>query len=209
MFNLFKKTFKPTEGEVPALHPKPMQTPPFMEQTDFTHLLQEAGHGFFAAEEDGVESELWKEEFGSICVTLYLDKLLQKYHVSKGMLLFTTGEAIPTEHYVGLRTIEMQSSGIRYIGDFKYQDIGVMTLEVDRSAAKKTLYIPNEPYAAFSWHPSSESILVPTHTYPTRKQNNKVVLNFAVCGEFNLSVFFVPEGRSTLHLVYSKGFCCK
>lgn len=165
--------------------------------------------GYFPDVDNRVDVQLWRKELGYVCVTIVLDRLIDSTSDGKGELyVMLCGSAdLNVENYVNLGSVEMLSSGIRYIGSFRHRMGDVMMLEVDPCHIKDQISVFDDPYVGFMWH--SMSSIDKKHFLATRSLGGDIVFNFAVCGEFNLAIFFRPSGSDTVTHIFSKGFCCK
>ena len=189
---------------------KEIAAPSYLDGVDLFTLNREMHNGFFPSCYDGLEYRLWLPEFKNCCVTLILDKVLEKAGTTSGTILCCTGESCPVELYMALGTLEMQSSGITYVGSFQHQEMDVMVLNVDMGKAKKEIAVPESLFTGFKWyHPEAPRYHTSVHYLPAESLGGRVSLSFAVCGEFNLFMYFVKGGETTLEGFFSKGFCCK
>ena len=189
---------------------KEIAAPSYLDGVDLSMLNRGMSIGFFPSFLDGLEYRPWLPEFKNCCVTLILDKVLEKAGTTSGTILCCTGESCPVELYMALGTLEMQSSGITYVGSFQHQEMDVMVLNVDMGKAKKEIAVPDAIYTGFKWyHPEASRHLTPVHYLPAESLGGRVSLSFAVCGEFNLYMYFVKDGETALEGFFSKGFCCK
>lgn len=169
-----------------------------------------ASHGYFPVADNTVKCDLWREELHSVCVTLVLDGLLDKY--GDGDLYFVIDERdINIDNYINLGIVEMISSGIRYEGSFSDDGYDVMKLAVTTSHNKAEIKVPSDVFRGFKWYKSEyepgqdmKMDIVPVSAF-----GGKTILNFAVCGEFNLSVYFSPSANPKIIPLFSKSFCCK
>lgn len=150
----------------------------------------------------------WRRELNSVCLTIVLDRLMSSTTQQGGRLYFFLWEHdYPVENYVNLGTIEMISSGITYEGSFVYNDMDVMVLSLDPSAVKDEIEVPSQALAGFMWKKTDPNLSF--SKVPVSTLGGKYLLNFGVCGEFNLSIFFQPAGCNTLQHLFSKSFSCK
>ncbi len=189
---------------------KEITAPCYFSDVDLAWLNEEMGADFFPAGCNGIIVKPWLPELGGICVTIILDKVLEQAGTTSGSIICCTGEAGPVDRYVALGTLEMQSSGINYAGSFQHQGMDVMILCVDAGQAKKEIVVPDDAMDGFSWRISgNKGQEIPVHHLPAESFGGAVSLSFAVCGEFNLYMYFVKEGENTLPGLFSKGFCCK
>ena len=189
---------------------KEITAPCYFSDVDLARLNEEMGGGFFPSGCDGIIVRPWLPELGGICVTIILDKVLEQTGTTSGSIICCTGEACPVDHHVALGTLEMQSSGINYAGSFQHQGMDVMVLRVDAGQAKKEIVVPNDAWDGFSCRVSeNKGQEIPVHHLPAESLGGAVTLSFAVCGEFNLYMYFVKDGETTLQGLFSKGFCCK
>ena len=189
---------------------KEIAAPSYLDGVDLFTLNREMHNGFFPSCYDGLEYRPWLPEFKNCCVTLILDKVLEKAGATSGTILCCTNESCPVEHDMALGTLEMQSSGITYVGSFHHQEMDVMVLNVEMDQAKKEIAVPDDPFSGFKWyHPEAPRHFAPVHYLPAESLGGRVSLSFAVCGEFNLFMYFVKGGETTLEGFFSKGFCCK
>ena len=181
---------------------------------DGVHLDEIARHGrfsFFPSVCEGLEVRPWLPEFHSCCITLLLDKVLEAVDADRfNIYCLTDDEFCPVESGVGLGTLELQSSGVRYVGSFQHESRDVMVLEIDRKLAKKDLAVPDNVRSGFTWYnPDASDAPIPCHPIPSESVGSIVSLTFAVSGEFNLSMFLVKDEETEPRFLFSKGFCCK
>ena len=189
---------------------KEIAVPSYLDGVDLYMPNREMYTGFFPSIRDGLEYRPWLPEFKNVCVTLILDKVLEKAGTTSGTILCCTGESCPVELYMALGTLEMQSSGITYVGSFQHQEMDVMVLNVDMGKAKKEIAVPESLFTGFKWyHPEAPRYHTSVHYLPAESLGGRVSLSFAVCGEFNLYMYFVKDGETALEGFFSKGFCCK
>ena len=189
---------------------KEITPPSYFDGIDLAGLNRGKPIGFFASGCDGVIVKPWLPELGGICMTIILDKVLEQAGTASGSIIFCTGENCPVDLYLAIGSLEMQSSGIEYAGSFQHQGMDVMVLNVDAGHVKKAIAIPDDPWIAFPWRASNDDgQCIPVHYLPTETLGGTVTLSFAVCGEFNLYMYFVKGGETTLQYLISKGFCCK
>ena len=189
---------------------KEIAAPSYLDGVDLFTLNREMHTGYFPSCYDGLEYRPWLPEFKNCCVTLILDKVLEKAGTTSGTILCCTGESCPVELYMALGTLEMQSSGITYVGSFQHQEMDVMVLNVDMGKAKKEIAVPESLFTGFKWyHPEAPRYHTSVHYLPAESLGGRVSLSFAVCGEFNLYMYFVKDGETALEGFFSKGFCCK
>lgn len=168
----------------------------------------EGGYCHFPNVSSRIKFDLWRSELGGCCVTLVLDDLLASTKQGKGIIYVVLTENSNVESYVNLGTIEMISSGIRYKGSCRHREYDVMLLDVDSRWIKPTLHVPDDPIRGFLWH--EEWVEKNTfHDVATKQLGGDVVLNFAVCGEFFLSIYFSESPTDELVHIFTKDFCCK
>ncbi len=182
-------------------------------------LSQGASSGFFCEHNKDIDVRLWMKEFGGCNVTLFLDsflespsiteKLFNKEPDKKGTIYLFTGEERSAAHYISVLSLDGQSSGVRVLDSFKYENEGVLTLEVNPLLVKQSLIVPEDPFDGFCWSSNTNDGVIKTTVVPTSVFGKQFILNFAVCGEFNLSIFYVADGSDTPQHLFSKGFCCK
>ena len=149
---------------------------------------------------------LWRPELGGCCVTLVLDNLLKETKQGKGTIYVILPEDSDIDDYVNIAPIEMMSSGVRYKGSFHHLNADVMVLDIDTNWSKSSLTVPNDPYLGYRWH---KCIHEGFHSLATKDLGGELMLNFAVCGEFDLSIYFCEQGSDKLQHIFSKGFFCK
>ncbi|MGM9833505.1 MAG: hypothetical protein ACI31A_07465 [Candidatus Limisoma sp.] len=166
----------------------------------------EGGYCYFPNASSRINFDLWRSELGGCCVTLVLDDLLALTKQAQGILYVVLTENSNVENYVNLGTIEMISSGIRYKGSCRHRDYDVMLLDVDSRWIKPTLRVPDEPMIGFVWYKCDNNTF---HDVATKRLGGDVVLNFAVCGEFSLSIYFSESPTDEILPIFSKDFCCK
>lgn len=185
------------------------------EQDEIYRRLKEAishGHINMGAYCEDVDVKLWLPEFNGINTTLFCDRLLKKYEEKGYFLLKTKTRDL---NCVSLMSLEQQSSGIKLcdvLRGEKWNDPGTIILEVGPKYVKEELTIMNEDkkWEAFGWdNQNSTSILGHTHQVPTSQFGHSYILNFSVCGEFNLEIYYVSDLDAQAIWVFRKGYCCK
>lgn len=55
----------------------------------------------------------------------------------------------------------------------------------------------------------AEKAAFPWHGVSTEQYNSKYILNFSVCGEFKLEIYYLPNGDDEPKWLFRKSFCCK
>ena len=63
---------------------------------------------------------------------------------------------------------------------------------------KNKLYVDDE-----------ELLNIPTHNVPVSKFGHSYILNFTVCGEFELDIFYCHGDGSDFMKIFRQNFCCK
>lgn len=171
-------------------------------------VFDDACQGYLPDTDRTVKCFFWRPELHHICVTLVLDDLLAKY--GEGDLFLVLDERdTKVENYINLGTVEMISSGIKYSGSFRYGFYDVMKLTV-KALKKDEITVPSNLLWGFEWYKSDDmGQNLKLDIVPVSVFGGKTILNFAVCGEFNLSMFFSSPSHTSLIPVFSKSFCCK
>lgn len=195
VFFSYKSLFKPCRCFVER---KDIQTPEFFGRLQF---IETGARGFFPdVGNRDVIADLWREELGGRYVTLILDDYLLR-HTSSGkgeLYLMTWERGSNIEDYVNLGTLEMVSSGIKYKGSFHSNGNDVMVLGISADQIKDYIEVPADPFSREHFKKLCVSQL-----------GGSIVFNFAVCGEFDLSIYFHESDSSGLRRIFSKSFCCK
>ena len=199
MINIFKSS-KPSHTNWPTIEPGIVERIKEMERN--------APFGFFAGCDNAIDARFWMKEFGGCNVTLLLDDFFEKTSKS-GIIYCLTGEARSAAHYISVLTLDGLSSGVRVADRFDYEGEGILALEVHPLLVKHLLLVPEDPFAGFTWKPYKADYIIKSRAMETLELNNRFILNFAVSGEFNLSLWYVPEGNSNPIYMFSKGFYCK
>ena len=176
------------------------------------------GHLLNGAYSEDVDVELWLPEMNGVNVTIFCDRLLCPKHgdTLKGVFVLMPEET----RNISELNIELQSSGFRLAGKENIPDHGeALFLRVDTKYVKDNLLIPNEWKSGFDWGEnfvkSHINYYLPLYRdkyykkVPTSQYGQRYILNFSVCGEFNMDVYFVPDGTESFVWILSKGFCCK
>jgi hypothetical protein len=159
---------------------------------------------------EGIRVKLWLQELRGCCATFLLDEFLSDQVSPKGIIYCFTGEKSSAADYISVLTLDGLSSGVRVLDRFDYEDEGILTLEVNSLLLKKVITVPKNPMDGFPWSFNSEQYyIIKSDLLPTIDFGFHYVLNFAVCGEFNLSLWYVPEGTEEPRHMLSTGFCCK
>ena len=188
---------------------KKIEPPTWFESVDLDTIINRRYASDYPSLKKDLEVQKWRPEFGSICVSLLLDKVLSVVNAERGTIYVFTGEK-KVEGYIALGTMEMQSSGVRYLGSFIHQGMGVMAVEVDKRLVKPELAIPDDKWAGFGCHSQdNETGSIPVHYLKNDFLNSDVSLTFSVGGEFNLYMLFAKEGESSPWLLFARNFDCK
>lgn len=206
MPDIFKKIMsKVFSGKLQFTRRKEIDVPEFLNEINVPNRYN---YHSFPESLELIGIQAWRSELNSVCVTVVLDRLISSIASKGGKLyFFLWEEKYHVDNYVNLGTIEMISSCIRYEGSFAINDMDVMVLSVDPAATKSEIDVPSQPLAGFSWMELEPDLSF--SKVPVSKFGGKYILNFGVCGEFNLSIFFQPSGNHTLQHLFSKSFCCK
>lgn len=152
--------------------------------------------------ENEVKLKLWLPEFNSICVTLLLDDFIHKNMPEGGYIYLFPEET----SYLSLLNIETISSGFRFVNSGPCEpreSCEFIRLAVSPQHIKDEIIVSTDvPYGWMSF------LHCEPHKVSTANYGNKYILNFAVCGEFDLSIYYQPKGQD-LHFLTTMGFCCK
>ncbi len=202
-----KSAGKYFSGRRPLCLRRNIEAPSWFDSIVFSALIKECQQGIVQAACSGLDADYWLPQFNSRSVSLKLDEVLNSVNAGRITIFCITGERCHVEHNIALGTLEMQSSGIRYKGSFMHKGMDVLSLDADVSWEKQSVDVPDTQSAGFEW--SSEGGVVPVHSVPVPFWGSRVVLTFEVSGEFELYMFFVKEGETSLHLLFSKDFSCK
>ena len=177
--------------------------------------------GEYAEGFDYVYVKLWDSGVNPANVALYCDMLIQRF--GGGMIVM---EAEISS--ISWRNIDYQSSGYELV-HIEYLPVEKGTcpkvlyfLRTNPKKLRHTLYVPPTYEEGFCWDMDANErgkLTYPHYQLPpevlTRYDAVKIpygysfVLNFSVCGEFDLSVYFVTDDLRGPILLFQKGFCCK
>lgn len=158
---------------------------------------------------DKVDPKLWLSDMNSVNVTLLMDRLI----TGKGYIVMKTGAG--DANCISLLNINWQSDGFRLAEVIETREAAAIVLRASNDFLKGYMRVPGrgehryEYYEeGFVWGPENN----PEHyiKISTPYYGHHFILNFSVCGEFDLSIYFLPDGQDDeLIWVYGKSFCCK
>lgn len=182
-------------------------------------IRQMIGHGHLNMGQyaDDVDVKMWLPEFHSINVTMFCDRLVMDdmHNNRQSFLVLRTDKN--DLNCLSLLNLEEQSSGFKIVDRIE-EDFGAIVLEVSPSYVKDELIIPDNPWLGFSWGQdrgvydhSTRSFLYPltSKKVPVSPYGHHFILNFSVCGEFELDIYYLTKGENKMKWVFGKGFCCK
>lgn len=165
------------------------------------------GHLNMGSYSDDVDVYLWLPEMNSINVTMFCDRLVGKSNETGGFIFLITDKG--DINCLSVLNIEDQSSGFEIYEQESNENKDILIMKVSPNKTKKELRIPDDCWSGFVWGNHQSDRPIPSHGVPTSKFNCKYILNFSVCGEFNLEVYYVPEGEGKPVWLLKKSFCCK
>jgi len=165
------------------------------------------GHLNMGSYSDDVDVRLWLREMNGINVTIFLDRLLEKNDVVEGFIFLVTDKG--ELNCLSLLNIEDQSSGFKIYKKFSDDDKDILVMEVSPNDIKRMLHIPDDRWSGFSWRNKQPVLPIPWHGVSTEQYDSKYILNFSVCGEFKLEIYYLHNDADTPQLVFRKSFCCK
>ena len=177
---------------------------------------------------DFISFNLWDNRISSYNVTFFCDDLIEKYGQGTIMIETETGA-------ISWRNIDYQSSGFELIRiDHQYRHEGYAEtakffLRTDPQKIRKHLYIPHDFCEGFCWemdmddirrlhYPNyqlSQDLMKDYKAVPTEQFGQSYILSFSVCGEFELSAYFIPKPsffglfNKRPILIFERSFCCK
>lgn len=184
--------------------------PEIFSEIDMDDLRYETLYLFFPECDKKVGVELWRRDLGGNCVTLVLDELLESVGKYAGFVYLAFWGETRGDSYASLGTIESMSSGLEYKGSFHSGNNDVMVLEIKPDRCKKRVSVPDDYMIGFAWGCQEDgSVGCGWREIPTSEFGGRFVLNFAVSGEFNMSILYGADSCSRPHTIFSKAFCCK
>lgn len=187
-----------------------MSVPALFSEMDMDDLKYETLYLFFPECDKKIRVDMWRRELGGRCVTLVLDEFLKDAGKEAGFLYLVFWGEECGDSYASLGTLEAMSSGVEYKGSFNCQDNDVIVLAVNPDKCKKEISVPDDYMLGFSWgHREGEPVNCKWQGISTRDFGGRFVLNFAVSGEFNMSILYAEAADTVPHTIFSKSFCCK
>ena len=166
-------------------------------------------HGYLnmGSYSDYVDVRLWLPEMNGINVTMFCDRLLEKYDEPDGFIFLITDKG--DINCLSILNIEDQSSGFEIYKQESSEGKDLLIMKVNPSKIKKELRIPDDCWSGFAWGNHQLDRPIPSHGVPISMYNCRYILNFSVCGEFNLEIYFVSEAEEKPVWLLGKSFCCK
>lgn len=167
------------------------------------------GHLNMGSYSDDVDVKLWLHEMNGINVTIFLDRLLEKNEVLDGFIFLVTDKG--DLNCLSLLNIEDQSSGLKLYKQYSddENDNDILVMKVSPNDVKRELRIPDDCCSGFTWGNKQPDLPIPWHGVSTEQYNSKYILNFSVCGEFKLEIYYLPNGDDEPKWLFRKSFCCK
>lgn len=201
----FKNLFRNTE----SLMETSMLTTENVNEVVDSHIENIMGHGHLnmGSYSDDVDVHLWLPEMNSVNVTMLCDRLVEKGNETDGFIFLITDKG--DINCLSVFNIEDQSSGFEIYRQESNENKDILIMKVSPNKIKKELRIPDDCWSGFVWGNHQSDRPIPSHGVSTSKFNCKYILNFSVCGEFNLEIYYVPEGEGATVRLLKKSFCCK
>lgn len=168
--------------------------------------MMDHGHLNMGSFSDDVDVKLWLPEMGGYNVTIFCDRLMERYR-EEGFVFLMTGKG--DINCLSVLNIEEQSSGFKLFKQVEYDDGEMLIMEVGPQNIRQELRIPDNKWDGFVWGNRQQDAPIPSHPVSTSRYNNQYILNFSVSGEFNLNVYFLPKDEGNAVWVMGKSFCCK
>ena len=156
---------------------------------------------------EDVDIRLWLPEMNSVNVTMFCDRLFEKYNAFDGFIfLITANDDI---NCLSVLNIEDQSSGFEICEKVSIENNNMLIMRANPSKIKNELNIPDDYRKGFEWGNHQPDLPIPSHSVPTSQYNSRYILNFSVCGEFDLDVCYLPNDSENAIWLFGKYFCCK
>ena len=167
------------------------------------------GHDHFCmgSYSEDVDVTLWLPEMNSANVTIFCDRLFEKYNAFNGFIFLITGK--DDIDCLSLLNIEDQSSGFEICKQSSTKDKGILIMRANPCKIKDALKIPDDYSLGFKWGNNQPDRPIPSNSVPTSQYNSKYILNFSVSGEFDLNVYYLPNESENAIWLLGKSFCCK
>lgn len=156
---------------------------------------------------EDVDIRLWLHEMNSVNVTMFCDRLFEKYNAFDGFIfLITANDDI---NCLSVLNIEDQSSGFEICEKVSIENNNMLIMRANPSKIKNELNIPDDYRKGFEWGNHQPDLPIPSHSVPTSQYNSRYILNFSVSGEFDLDVRYLPNDSENAIWLFGKSFCCK
>jgi len=150
------------------------------------------GHLNIGSYSDDVDVHLWLPEMNSVNVTMFCDRLVGKSNETGGFIFLKTDKG--DINCLSVLNIEDQSSGFEIYEQESNENKDILIMKVSPNKTKKELRIPDDCWSGFVWGNHQSDRPIPSHCVSTSKCNCKYILNFSVSGDFNLEIYYAPEG---------------
>lgn len=156
---------------------------------------------------EDVDVKFWLPEMNGVNVTILCDKFIKRNSYGDGLFVLVTD--LGCINCVSTLNIEQQSSGFKIYRQSDYNDKTLLFLSVSPDNIKSNLLIPDDYGNGFVGGNKLNKKPIPSHLVSTERYNCKYILNFSVCGEFNLDIGFMPLKVVAPIYIFSKSFSCK
>ncbi len=164
------------------------------------------GHPNMDLTSEDVDVSLWLPEMNGANVTIFCDRLLERYDFEGFIFLITAKDDIDC---LSVLNIGDQSSGFEIYKQESIEDKSMLIMRVNPSKIKKELKIPDDCRSGFTWGKHQPDRPIPSHSVPTSRYNSRYILNFSVSGEFDLGIYYLPYYGNDAICLLNKCFCCK
>lgn len=165
-------------------------------------------HGYLnmGSYSNDIDVRLWLPEMNGINVTMFYDRLFEKYDEPDGFIFLITDKG--DINCLSILNIEDQSSGFEIYKQESREDKDILIMKVNPSKIKKELKIPDDCWSGFVWGNNQPDRIIHSHDVPISMYNRSYILNFSISGEFNLDIYYATKGEGKSVWLLGKSFCC-
>ena len=156
---------------------------------------------------DDVHVKLWLPAMNGVNVTILCDQFFRRQHEKYALIALVTDKG--DINCLSVLNIEQQSSGFKIIKQLESDNKVALVMEIRSDMVKTELSIPNNYDNGFVWGNKQNGRPMESHGVPNSRYKCNYILNFSVCGEFNLDTYYIPLNHAEPIMMFSKVFCCK